>query len=411
VKDVKVTTVANGKQAMPTGQDFYVINYDLVKKKREDIESLGVKLVVFDESQYLKNPKAQRTVVCLDIAENAESVLCLSGTPITNKPKDFFTTLSMVRPSEWKGKKFDFEARYCNGHKNEWGYWDADGVSNAEELHNECRDFMIRRLKTEVLEELPDKVRQTHSVMPTDKEMKEYNDNRNTWVATYQRLKARNQVPAGFILNMLTDLRKHCGRIKVKSAVDWAVQYKESNDKPLVMFTHHLENMEAIMDSYEDAFPDSVVASIHGGVASHKRTEIVSDFQAGEIDLLVCSTTAANMGITLTAADTVVFVEREWVPSYEEQAEDRILRIGATGETVWAVYLTVENTIDVKFKNLIEQKRSVIKSIIDGGEEGQRGQIVKDLLQAMVDAGEIPAEMMESIGGNPFAKKGAKKYD
>ena len=111
--------------------------------------------------------------------------------------------------------------------------------------------------------------------------------------------------------------------------------------------------------------------------------------------------------MTLTAADTVVFVEREWVPAYEEQAEDRINRIGQDNDTVWAVYLTVENTIDIKFKNLIESKREVISSIVDGGEIGQRNEVVKDLLQAMVDSGEIPASMMESFNKE---NKGAKKY-
>ena len=406
LKDADYQVIHKG--STPVGDhDFTVINYDLVSKKQEQLLARNYNLVIFDESHYLKNEKAKRTVCCMEIADEADSVLCLSGTPITNRPKEFFTTLEMIRPSEWKGKRWDFLKRYCDAHRNEWGYWDTDGASNVEELHGECRDFMIRRLKKEVMAELPDKLRQFHTVQPTDAEMKTYNECKNTWVETYASLRARNSVPAGFLLNMLTDLRKKCGEIKIASAVEWVMNYLAHNDKPLVMFTHHLDIMDGIVSQLKELLPAQNIETIHGGVDAQKRTDTIAKFQAGELEVLVCSTTAVKEGVTLTAADTVVFVEREWVPAYEEQAEDRVNRIGQDNDTVWAVYLTVDNTIDIKFKNLIESKREVISSIVDGGEIGQRNEVVKDLLQAMVDSGEIPASMMESFNKE---NKGAKKY-
>ena len=409
VKDVKVQTVVGGNVTLDAGNDFYVINYDLMSKQKDAIESVvSPNLVIFDESHYLKNEKAKRTKACMSIAENADSVLCLSGTPITNRPKEFFTTLEMLRPSEWKGKKYEYQRRYCDGHKNDWGYWVADGSSNEAELHQMCRDFMIRRLKTEVLTELPDKVRQTHTVQPSAVEMREYVALRQKWVSTWERLRAQNKVPKGFMLNMLTELRKKCGSIKVSKTVEWIQTYKEQNEKPLVVFTHHLDVMEQIADE----LTDMNIELIHGGISAEKRTDIVANFQANEYDVLICSITAANMGITLTAADTVVFVEREWVPAYEEQAEDRILRIGATGDTVWATYLSVDGTIDQKFHNLVEAKRAVVKSIVDGGDVGERSNIANELLQSMVDAGEIPAEMLSLLEKKKAPPtRGAKKYD
>ena len=91
--------------------------------------------------------------------------------------------------------------------------------------------------------------------------------------------------------------------------------------------------------------------------------------------------------MTLTAADTVVFVEREWSPSHEEQAEDRVNRIGQDAETVWAVYMTVTNSIDEKFNKVIESKREVIKGILDGGEIGKRDAVVTELLKEMMKEG------------------------
>ena len=410
--DADVKVIKNGSDDI--GEcNFTVINYDLMSKKRNELLAREYGLVIFDESHYLKNPKAKRTQACMVIAGLADSVLCLTGTPITNRPKEFFTTLEMLRPSEWKGKKYEYERRYCDGHKNDWGYWVADGSSNEQELHQMTRDFMIRRLKEEVMHELPDKIRQTDVIVPHHTHMSEYVALRREWVETFERLRAQNKVPPGFILNMLSALRTKCGHIKIDRTVEWIEKYEAENDKPLVVFTHHLDVMEGV----KKQLTDRRVETIHGGVSAQRRTEIVADFQANKYDVLICSISAANMGITLTAADTVLFVEREWVPAYEEQAEARIHRIGSTGDTVWAVYLTVEGTMDIKLNNVIEAKRGVISSIVDGGDTDQRHGVAKQLLQAMVDAGEVPASMMELFdkSPNPWAKaaaaKGAKKYE
>ena len=113
--------------------------------------------------------------------------------------------------------------------------------------------------------------------------------------------------------------------------------------------------------------------------------------------MLVCSTVAAKEGLTLTAADTVLFVEREWVPGWEEQAEDRVNRIGQDAETVHAIYLSVANTIDEKFDAVIEEKRKVVQAILDGGEVGKRDGIAKSLLKSMVEAGDVPKTMLKHM--------------
>ena len=106
---------------------------------------------------------------------------------------------------------------------------------------------------------------------------------------------------------------------------------------------------------------------------------------------------AAKEGLTLTKADTVVFIERQWVSSWEEQAEDRINRIGQDADTVHAIYFTVKGTIDERFHRLIEEKRDVVKAILDGGDTEQRKGITKTLLKEMVADGEIPASFLEDV--------------
>ena len=393
--------VKNGKHEFDDS-DFTVINYDLMRKKVDDLMNMGYGIVILDESHYLKNKKAKRTLACIEVAESATSILALSGTAITNRPIELLTTLELVSPAEYKDNYFHYAKRYCNGHKNMYGFWDDKGASNTAELHEKLRDTMIRRKKKEVMAELPDKIRQFIPVVPKDKEMADYKATHRQWIHEYHAYKEMGGMPAGFVLNMLTDLRHRAGQLKVTSAANWIHEYKEQNEsKPIVVFFHHRDVGEGLLELMSDdkRFNHKKWRMIRGGVSSEKRDEYITAFQDGRLDGLLCSTTAANMGITLTAADTVVFIEREWVPAHEEQAEDRVNRIGQDADTVWAIYLSVVGTIDEKFDRIVEGKREVTSAILDGNTNKEtRDGIAKALLQAMVEAGELPAEMLKDIG-------------
>ena len=99
--------------------------------------------------------------------------------------------------------------------------------------------------------------------------------------------------------------------------------------------------------------------------------------------MLICNTVAAKEGITLTRADTVLFLEREWTPTDEEQAEDRVYRIGQESQHVHAVYLSCEGTIDEHFDRVIESKRAVVKAVLDGGDVEQRKGLVAQLVKRL----------------------------
>ena len=390
--NLTVEAVKNGKSPIPE-TDVVVINYDLMKKQQLALEERGFNIVIFDESHYLKNSKAQRTQASLEVANGSKNVVCLSGTAITNRPIEFFTTLNLLRPVEF-GNFFTFAKRYCDAQHNGWG-WDFKGSSNEAELHERTKTFTIRRLKKEVMEELPDKIRQVVDVVPTPKEMKAYKNAQASWLNEYAMHKASNSIPAGFVLNMLTELRHHCGVLKVSATANWVRDYREVTGKPTIVFAHHRDVVDALVDELKDDF---TLGLITGDVSAEKRQERVDAFQRGDIDVMICSTVAAKEGLTLTRADTVAFIEREWSPAWEEQAEDRVNRIGQDAETVHAVYLSVKGTIDEKFNAVVEEKRAVIQSILDGGDAVERKGIAKALLQSMVDAGDIPAEMLRDLG-------------
>jgi len=383
--------ILEGRSGVIPTADIIICNYDIISGRSAALLGYGFNIVVCDESHYLKNIKAKRTQATLEVAGESESVICLSGTAVTNRPSEFFTTLNLLRPNEFPSF-FPYGQRYCDGYNTGWG-WDFSGASNTDELHARTRDFCIRRLKQEVLTELPDKVRTIMDIQPSKAELKRYSDLHRAWMEDYEMHQNHGTLPAGFVLNMLTALRHECGLIKVPSTVEYIKEhYDITGGKPLVVFAHHTDVLKGCVEALRaDKDRKWRVGGITGDMPADKRQANVEAFQAGGIDVLFCSTVAAKEGITLTAANTVVFVEREWVPGWEEQAEDRVYRIGQESDSVHAVYLSVARTIDEKFNTVIEEKRKVVKAVLDGGDMEEREGIANALIQSMIDSGDLPA--------------------
>jgi SWI/SNF-related matrix-associated actin-dependent regulator 1 of chromatin subfamily A len=285
-----------------------------------------------------------------------------------------------MRPNQFSSF-WDFAQRYCDPYHDGFG-WNFDGASNILELNERTRDLCIRRLKSEVLPELPPKTRTFIPVHLTRKERSPYDSAQDSW---YQRIDSFYMdgapLPKGIMLNMITDLRHICGQIKVNHAVDWVSEYHDQTGKPIVVFTHHRDVLARMAEKIEAK--GMKVNTISGDTNSKSRQEIVDDFQANNIDVLICNTIAAKEGITLTAADTVLFIEREWVPTDEEQAEDRVYRIGQESQHVHAVYLSVAGTIDEHFDRVVAEKRAVVKAVLDGGNVEQRKGLVAELVKRL----------------------------
>jgi SWI/SNF-related matrix-associated actin-dependent regulator 1 of chromatin subfamily A len=352
-----VQVMTSGKDTPEMG-DFIIVNYDLMDKLQEKLIGLVPRMVILDECHYIKNSGSKnkpvkRTVATLSLCKFAPKIIALSGTAIASRPKDF-NTLNLMRPEQFSSF-WDFAQRYCDPWYDGWG-WNFDGASYTQELNERTRDLCIRRLKSE---------------SPYDIAQEEWDRRIEEAYVNGEKL------PPGTMLNMLNDLRHICGQVKVNYAVDWIKQYREQTGKPIVVFTHHRDVLKRIADKFTN------VQIISGDVSSKRRQEIVDDFQEGHVDVLVCNTIAAKEGITLTRADTVLFIEREWVPTDEEQAEDRVYRIGQESQHVHAVYLSVAATIDEHFDRVVEEKRAVVKAVLDGGDAEQRQGLVSELVKKL----------------------------
>lgn len=385
-EDVQV--ISKGKDEVKH-TDIVVINYDLMHKKQTELMCIAPRLVVLDEVHYLKNSGSKdkpvkRTVATLTVAKSSPKVIALSGTAISSRPKEFFNTLNLMRPEQFSSF-WNFAQRYCDPWHNGWS-WNFDGASHVKELNERTRDLCIRRLKSEVLPELPPKTRSFLPIHLTKSQREEYDLSQEEWDRRINDHYLNSEpLPPGMMLNMLSDLRHICGRTKIPFATDWIADYHRQTGKPIVVFAHHRDVISGLVKQLNAVkqYQSMNVDTITGSVSSKNRQNIVDNFQKGEIDVLICNTVAAKEGITLTAADTVLFIEREWVPTDEEQAEDRVYRIGQESQHVHAVYLSIAGTVDEHFDRVVESKRQVVKAVLDGGDMEQRKGLVSELVKKL----------------------------
>ncbi len=351
IPDAKVHRVRNGKDAIPSDAQIVVITYDLAHRRVEDLIKLKPKSVICDESQYVRNYRTKRAQAVLSIckAANPSAILCLSGTPLVNRPVEFYTTLNLLRPETFRSWKW-FTARYCGGHQGHWGYV-CDGATNLEELHSRLKDLMVRRLKSDVLTELPEKTRIDTPVELNNKEIAAYNRAvREAYEANDNHLAA------------ITAARRAIGKAKVRSAVAWIEEYY-SQSQPVLVFAHHEDVRQGLVAGAKKA--GCRVGHISGKVSQDARQKRVDEFQAGELDVMIISTQAGGVGITLTAASNVIFVEMQWTPSEMQQAADRVHRIGQKN-AVTVRYLLANVEIDRDMNELLTEKAKVISAALDG---------------------------------------------
>lgn len=364
---------------------FNIINYDILSKRKEQLMAQGYDCIIFDEVHNLKNQKAQRTKAALALAKGVDGIIAMSGTPILNRPNEFFTSLNMMLPAQFSNY-WTFAQRYCNARRTDFG-WDMSGASNIEHsadgitppLNTLLRDFMLRRSMDDprIAGEMPDLVETIIALELPEQAIKQYKIEHNSWMEEWQHQQANwGSTSAGFALNMMTELRHIAGRLKVDAAVKWANDYYESTGKPLVIFAHHKDVIETLAERLPHR------AFITGETMEKNRQTYIDLFQEGELRFLICSTLAMKEGVNLEKANTTLFVEREWVPAWEQQAAARVRRMTQEDATCHKVILSANDTIDSMFDQVVADKALIVKSALDGT-NGERNAIVSKLTKML----------------------------
>jgi SWI/SNF-related matrix-associated actin-dependent regulator 1 of chromatin subfamily A len=348
--------------------EWLVVSYELLSRPQvyEAVKAELVAHFILDEAHYIKNTATQRAKAAIRLARRAKRVLAVTGTPIMNRPIELVGTLRALGRMAPDAESL-FKYRFC-APKNNGFRWVFEGASNTAELHRILKPFMVRRLKSEVIKELPEK-RYTDIVVDLE-DFANYSTHESHLIGM---MRERRLTPAE-LNTRLFSLRRIAALGKAPSALE-ILQERDLPGLATVVFCSHVEPLKWL----SERLPSSVLLT--GETPPHKRDDEIRRFQDGTVRFALCSTMAMGTGVTLTRADVCYFLDLPWNPAAKQQAEDRVHRIGQTGN-VQVVHLLGRNTIDERMARLMLDKRNVIDSVVDGIES--------------VDAPE--ASMLEALG-------------
>lgn len=349
---------------IPADVQLWIINYDILKKHLDTLLKTRFDVVVADECHMVKSRSAMRTKALMSIAKHVPHVVLLSGTPLLSRPIEMYTLLNMVDPKTWNNW-YDFTRRYCGGHQGRFGY-ETGGATNTEELHERIKRHFIRRQKKDVLTQLPPKVRVDVPVELEPSIRKQYDAAENDLVNYLFQYKGKQpaevaKVVAAEQLAKLNILRQLTALGKIPTAIDLIESTLEAGEKILV-FSSFMEPLRQLQEKYADC---SVM--ITGQTDVQDRGHIVTKFQEDpNTKIFFGGIKSAGVGITLTAASNVLFLDYAWNPADMQQAEDRIHRPGQEAASVNIYQLHAEDTIDEKLLKLLKHKQVVFDKVIEG---------------------------------------------
>ncbi|CAE7744436.1 Zranb3 [Symbiodinium sp. CCMP2592] len=365
----QVQVIRTGKDKVNKCARVVVTTYDLLRRSeslRRRADGRDYLAVIVDESQNIKEASSQRTKVVVGICKAARRVLLLSGTPAVNRAAELYTQLEALLPAEMPSFA-QFAERFCYKQTQNFGgrrqiKW--IGVQRSEELHCLLSTVMKRRLKSQVLQQLPEKRRMR---VPLDPEKMSQEKLRDVERRTRQMGNVDFSSGNGKALGDTAQLFRDTAEAKLAAVLDY-VEHLLSLETKFLIFGHHRLVLDALEDKLKRAHYGYI--SAWPCRAAAERPKLVSQFQEdNNVRVAVLSITAAGTGLTLTAAQTVVFAELYWVPGQMQQAEDRAHRIGQR-DCVSVHYLIAKDTLDEVLYRTLEKKTVSTTRILNGHGSG-----------------------------------------
>jgi SWI/SNF-related matrix-associated actin-dependent regulator 1 of chromatin subfamily A len=360
--------VVEAGAGLPDRLDWVIINYDLLDRHIEALGSQPWSGLVFDEAHYLKNHKSVRSRLARQLAERARShsatepaIYLLTGTPLTNRPRDLFVLLQLVGHS--LGRSFlAYAKRYCAAERNDYG-WQTGGASNIDELTVQLHGVMLRRAKNQVLA-LPPKLR---TWLPIDvpkgtgvSDMRKVVELLTSEDPVAPGSTISQQHLRGRLLGAVTRARQRLAAAKVAATLDFVTGAVEQGEK-VIVFSCFEEPLEELARRLGES-----AVLVTGGTPANKRQSIVDRFQQDDgVRVFLANIIAGGVGLNLTAATQVVFNDLDWVPANHWQAEDRAYRIGQE-RTVNVTYVVALNTIDDFVRSVLETKAALVSAVVEG---------------------------------------------
>ncbi len=372
-----VTLIRTGKSKELPTSDIYVINYELLFKRQDDLARLGIKTIVCDEVHNLRSKTTQKykSVKKLAALPSVLYRIGLSGTPIYNRGSEIWPIIDILKPG-LLGSFKEFCEYFC--YVNEKGK--AIVLENKRDsLRNELqKHVMLRRKKSDVLKELKDKVRYKEVIASdTDYYLEELD---KIWkkLEEEQKVAETEFSKSASYHRAIQRERQIAGVAKLPHVINFVKNIMEIEES-VVVFCHHKIIHKLLHESLQEFSPSSII----GGQTDKFRQEQIDRFQKGETKLMIAGLRAGNVGINLTRAKYVIFAELDWSPAIHRQAEDRLHRIGQKN-TVFAYYLIGNGTLDDHVANILVDKSYEIDAIMDETADNYENKNKAELILAQI---------------------------
>ncbi len=376
--DVPSSTIIRRGKAEELGKfDFYIINYDLLFKRSNDLAKLDVKTIVCDEVQNLrsKTTKKYQAVKKLAALPSVKYRIGLSGTPIYNRGSEIWPIVDILRPG-LLGNFNEFCEYFC--YVNEKGKAIVLKNKRTSLRHQLQKHVMLRRRKSDVLKELKDKVRYKEVI---DADTNYYfNELDRIWKKLEEEQKDSESAfgKSASYQRAIQSERQAAGIAKLPHVINFVTNIMEIEES-VVVFCHHKSIHNLLHQNLSEFSPVSII----GGQSDKFRQDQIDKFQRGESKLMIAGLRAGNVGINLNRARYVIFAELDWSPAIHRQAEDRLHRIGQKN-TVFAYYLIGNGTLDNHVANVLVDKSYEIDSIMDEKNESFENKEKAELILAQI---------------------------
>ena len=349
------------------GLDLLVCSYGLLPQEIERLKTVQWQTIVLDEAQAIKNTATKRSKAAMQL--QGDFKIITTGTPVENHLGELWNLFRFINPG-LLGSLKKFNERYATPIER---YQDHDARRRLRRL---IVPFILRRLKSEVLDELPPKTEITLTVELSQEERAFYEALRQKALDNISAVDAQARDKRFQILAEIMRLRRACchSRLVVKESLvsssklalfgQVVEELLDNRHKALVFsqFVDHLSIIREFLDEKKITYQ-----YLDGSTPTKKRQEYVNAFQAGEGDLFLISLRAGGLGLNLTAADYVIHLDPWWNPAVEDQASDRSHRIGQQ-HPVTIYRLVTKDTIEEKILALHADKRDLADSLLEGTE-------------------------------------------
>lgn len=405
--DFLAQIITTSKDYVMPGLKLYIIPYDLLRRFPQDkLTKLGIKLVILDECQQIKNVDSARTQEVRKLVNNNGcKVVALSGTPWKNRGSEFFPALNLMDPVKfYSNQRFldQWVEYYWEGPKKKMG-----GIRNPKKFREFTANMLIRREYEEVMDEFPDVNRTKLAVQLDELNQSTYDESVSEFVAWYNGyvIDGEEDSVSGIeVLAKMAKMRHLVGISKIPATLGFVEEFVEETDKKIVIFVHHKDVGElminALTNTDKDSNPDwwqLAQTLVNENIPVYQYTSahtgrpegymIQENFNKSSRCIMVASTLACGEGIDLQTCSDCILHERQWNPQNEDQAAPgRFRRIGQLSNVINITVPSGEGTIDEHLDALVDTKRRQFHAVMNKGEvpTWNEGDIARQVAQKIV---------------------------